>query len=165
MIQDFKYKIGKASDFSLTEISAFKSVVVSAGEVGSMTFDGLIEKNPTLLFIPSTTNIEAVGALKIPNDSYKKKVFKKSNSTYSPDDFEYELGWIVSKKEGKGNGKKLVEILTKTDSNIYATVRTENKPMKHILEKLGFELSGQQYKSERDEYELELYIRKQKNAL
>jgi hypothetical protein len=165
MTQEVKFEIGKATDFSVKEISAFKKIVVNAGEVGSKTFDGLMKKNPTLLFIPNTINIEAIGALKIPNDSYKTKVFKISKSSYSPDEFEYELGWIVSLKEGKGNGKKLVEILTTTESTIYATVRKENKRMKHILQKLGFESNGQQYKSKRDEYDLELYIRKKKNTL
>ena len=159
----FEYKIGKASEFSKAEIDSFKKIVIDAGEVSENTFDELLKKEPILLFIPDTENIKAVGALKIPNAGYKKKVFVNSISNEKSDTFSFELGWIVSLLPG--NGKKLVEVLSKVTDNIYATVRKENKPMKHILEKYGFVKSGQSYKSERDNYDIELYIRKEKNAL
>jgi hypothetical protein len=159
----FEYKIGKATDFSKTDIASYKKIVIDAGEVSEATFDGLISKDPTLLFIPNTINIVAVGALKIPNDEYKKKVFTKSKTAAKSKDFTFELGWVVSLTSG--NGKKLVEILSSVTPNIYATVRQENKTMKHILEKFGFIKSGNSYKSERNDYDIELYIKREKNAL
>jgi len=158
-----EHRIGKASEFSKADIDSFKKIVIDAGEVSENTFDGLLKKEPILLFIPDTENIKAVGALKIPNDSYKKKVFTNSRSNEESDTFSFELGWIVSLNPGYG--KKLVEVLSKVTDNIYATVRTENNAMKHILKKYDFEKSGQSYKSERDNYDIELYIKKEKNAL
>lgn len=158
-----EHRIGKASKFSKAEIDRFKKIVIDAGEVSENTFNGLLKKEPILLFIPDTENIKAVGALKVPNDSYKKKVFTNSISNEKSDTFSFELGWIVSLIPG--NGKKLVEILSKVTDNIYATVREENNAMKHILEKYDFEKSGQSYKSDRDNYDIELYIKKKKNAL
>jgi RimJ/RimL family protein N-acetyltransferase len=55
--------------------------------------------------------------------------------------------------------------LSSYTTNIYATVRQENKAMKHILEKFGFTKSGSSYKSDRKNYDIELYIKKEKSAL
>jgi hypothetical protein len=159
----FEYKIGKATDFSKLDVTSFKRIVIDAGEVSEVTFDGLIAKDPTLLFIPNTINIEAIGALKIPNDEYKEKVFTKSKTTESSKDFIFELGWVVSLMSG--NGKKIVGILSTFTPNIYATVRQENKVMKHILENFGFTKSGNSYKSDRNNYDIDLYIKREKNVL
>ncbi len=158
----FEFKIGKADDFSKLDVASFKQIVIEAGEVSGVTFDGLIAKNPTLLFIPNTINIGAVGALKIPNDVYKESVFTKSKTTENSKDFIFELGWVVSLTSG--NGKKIVEVLSDFTPNIYATVRQENKVMKHLLEKFGFTKSGNSYKSDRNNYEIDLYIKRVKNT-
>jgi len=163
MKETIEFKIGKATYFSKLEVTSFKKIVIDAGEVSEPTFDGLIAKDPTLLYIPNTQNIEAVGALKIPNDEYKEKVFTKSKTNENSKDYTFELGWIVSLKSGYGN--KLVEILSTYTTNVYATVRQENKIMKHLLEKFGFTISGNSYKSDRNNYDIELYIKKEKNAL
>lgn len=159
MKETFEYIIKKASDFSKDEVDLFKKTVIEAGEVSEATFDGLIAKNPTLIFIPNTLKIEAVGALKIPNDHYKLNVFTQAQSPESQNEFEFELGWIVSLIPG--NGKKLTRILSSYRSNIYATVRQANEIMKHILTINGFIKSGNKYKSNRNDYYLELYIKKQ----
>ena len=158
-----EYQLGKAESFSEVEKNRFREIVISAEQVAEATFDGLMKNNPILLFIPNTTAIKAVGALKIPNESYKKKVFSNSKTTENPENYEYELGWIVSKS--KGCGKRIVEILTSVavekysiNPNIYTTVKEDNEKMKHILEKYGFKKSGC-FKSDRGEYNVELYLK------
>jgi hypothetical protein len=162
MEETIEYKLGKSTDFSKFEIATFQKIVIDAGEVSELAFDGLISKVPILLFIPNTINIEAIGALKIPNDEYKEKVFTKSQNNENSNNYKFELGWIVSLKPG--NGKKLVEILSTFSPNVYATVRQENSKMKHILEKIGFIKSGIGYKSDRNNYDIELYIKRVKNT-
>ncbi len=163
MNDEIKYVTGVASVFFPEIVKKFKEIVMNEGNVKESSFDGLILKNPTLMFIPDADEMSAVGALKIPNDSYKKGVFEKSNSLENPEDFDFELGWIVSRMEGKGYGKKIVEVLIKTPVNIYATVKENNGAMKHILEKYEFQKSGQPFKSEKGDYLIELYILKNKN--
>ena len=158
-----EYVFGKASDFSKSEVERFKNIVINAGEVTEVTFDGLLEKDPILLFIPNPIKIQAVGALKIPNDEYKVKVFTKSKTTENSMDYQFELGWVVSLTSG--NGKKLVEILSQITPNIYATVRCKNNKMKHILEKFRFAKSGQSYKSDINNYEIELYLKGEKKEI
>lgn len=153
-----KYKIDNAKRFLQGEIAIIKKMVVEAGEVREDTFDGLISQNPILILYPDVDAIEAVGALKVPNESYKKKVFRKSKTDYLPEEFEHELGWIVSTKQG--NGKKMTKVLAEFKPKVYATVRDENEKMKHILYSAGFEKTGESYKSDRGEYMLNLYIKK-----
>lgn len=68
-----KYNYKDAKDFSENEIILFKEILVNAGEVTEYTFKGLIEKNPKILILGNIENIDGIGALKIPNKSYKKK--------------------------------------------------------------------------------------------
>lgn len=158
-MEKLEYKIGHAKEFSKDEIKAFKEIVIEAGEVSSDTFDGLISKNPVLLFYPNTKNIEAVGALKIPNESYKTRVFKKSESNVNKDNYEFELGWIVCLNEEKGIGQKITCALATYKPRQYATVRKENAKMNHILQKFGFSKIGKSYSSDRGDYENNLYIK------
>ena len=158
-MEELVCKIGNAKEFSNNEISDFKKIVIEAGEVSSETFDGLISKNPILLFYPETSNIKAVGALKLPNDSYKKSVFEKSKSRVNMDSYEFELGWIVCLNEEKGIGQKITKALATYKPNQYATVRKENAKMNHILQKFGFKQVGKPYKSNRGDYENNLYIK------
>jgi len=159
-----KFVIKPAQEFSDEEINTFKKIVVGANEVSEETFDGLIERNPFLLFLPTSDNPKAVGALKVPHNRYRQRVFRKSQTSLNPTDFKYEIGWIVSLLEGKGLGKNVTEILSNYKSGIYTTARVENKAMNHILEKFGFIKTGNSYDSERGEYKINLYVKENKPA-
>ena len=151
--------IKNANTFTRFEIGKFKEIVLSKGEVSEMTFDGLMDKNPILLFYPNTNEIEAIGALKIPYDQYKSKVFRKSKTQLNPSDFKYELGWVVSLNKGKGIGKSITNILSQHKSKIYATVRSENIGMNKIMNSIGLIKEGIEYESERGNYLNILYIK------
>ena len=158
-MENINYKLRYAKKFSDNEIATFKKIVLSKGEVSAETFDGLILKNPILLFSPNTSDVEAVGALKVPHESYKDKVFKNSKSELAADDFQYELGWVVSLKPGLG--KIVTEILAKKDVTVYATVREGNAQMLHIIQKYGgFKQSGIPYQSDRGDYKNILFIKR-----
>ena len=163
-MEEKHYIIGNAREFSKDEIEAFKQIVIKAGEVSSEAFDGLISKDPVLLFYPDTKNIEAVGALKKPNESYKKKVFEKSESQVNRHNYAFELGWIVCLKEEKGIGQKITSALAIYKPKQYATVRKENAKMNHILQKFGFTQVGKSYKSDRGNYENNLYLKDGSNG-
>ena len=74
-----------------------------------------------------------------------------------PNDFNYELGWIVVLEQGKGIGKKITKSLSELKTKIYSTVRKENEVMNHILTKIGFEKTGISYSSKRGDYKINLY--------
>lgn len=151
------FEIKKASEFSTNEITKFKKILINEGEVIELTLDRLIKNDSILLFYPDTNNIKAIGALKIPLESYKSDIFTKSKSHLKPDDFNFELGWIVVLERGKGIGTKIVKLLSEYNEKIYSTVRKENKGMNHILTKIGFEKTGKSYNSKRGDYKINLY--------
>ncbi|WP_196888773.1 hypothetical protein [Aureivirga sp. CE67] len=151
------YKIGESNYFTSKEINFIKKTVLKAGEVNISHFDNLIYKNPILILYPNPKTPKAVGALKIPNTTYRNKVFNKANTSKNPEKFKYELGWIVSLEVG--NGKIITKILSEFKPYIYATVRDENKKMINILEQLNFKKIGKSYQSERDDYLIGLYIK------
>jgi len=155
------YQIGLATDFSPQSVKRLKKIVINAGEVSEKTFNGLLAKNPILIFYPHTDNIEGVGALKIPNDSYKNSVFKKSKTDYLPTEFKYELGWVVAIKQDKGIGQMITKILANYKPGVYATVRAKNYKMIHILKAVGFKPTGQLYNSNRGDYKIQLFIASQ----
>ena len=151
------FEIKNASDFTINEINMFKKILINEGEVIESTFDKLIQNDPILLFYPNTKYIKAIGALKIPLEGYKSDVFKNSKSSMKPNDFNYELGWIVVLEQGKGIGKKITKSLSELKTKIYSTVRKENEVMNHILTKIGFEKTGISYSSKRGDYKINLY--------
>ena len=151
------YEFREAKDFSNNEINLFKEILIDANEVSELSFNGLIERNPKLLIIGDTEKPLGIGALKIPNIEYKEKVFRLSGSKLDYKDYKYELGWVVSLE--KGNGNKIVDILSNSENNIYATVREQNEKMIFLLKKYGFSQTGNSYKSTRGEYQLLLFIK------
>jgi len=154
METEIQYRL--ASEFSSEEITVFKKIVMEAGEVSPDTFDSLILKQPRLLFVGNTSNPVGVGALKVPNDSYKKRVFASAGSSYDSADFDVELGWVVSRQSGKGS--RMAALLAE-GTRLYATVREENLHMQHLLEKNGFRQSGNHYLSKDRKYYLLLFVK------
>jgi RimJ/RimL family protein N-acetyltransferase len=149
----------RASDFPDEKIVQFKNILMDAGEVESIAFNGLIAKNPFISFYPNDKEIGSIGALKIPNENYKLRVFSESKTELQPYDYDFELGWIVSVKKKKGFGKKITQLLSNYPSSIYATVRKENVIMSKILLSCGFKLTGKPFQSSRGNYEICLYVK------
>ena len=148
----------RANTFSKPEIAAFKKILMDAGQVKEEAFEGLIEKNPKILFIGNTENPTGIGALKVPHKSYKDGVFKKAYSDKNPNDYDFELGWVVNLSIGNGN--KIVAALAGTkDKKVYATVREDNIPIITLLKKYGFEQNGEPYLSGRGDYKVLLFIK------
>lgn len=86
-------------------------------------------------------------------------MFSNSKTRYNPNEFKYELGWIVSLKPRKGIGKSITKALSELTPKMYSTVRTKNIAMNKIMDSLGFEKTGTEYKSERGDYCNFLYVK------
>jgi hypothetical protein len=159
------FVLRRASEFSKVEIARFESIVKDAGEVSANAINGLLAHNPLLLFYPNTNEIQAVGALKIPNEGYRERIFKEK-ACVDIENIENleELGWIVSLNPGQGIGSFVTEQLALSGKSIYATVREENKSIKGILLKNGFTQEGKAYNSERGDYKLLLFVKQDAQA-
>ncbi|EFK57594.1 hypothetical protein [Sphingobacterium spiritivorum] len=154
-MKNYVYKEAKA--FSTNEINIFKNILINANEVSEVTFDGLIEKNPKLLIVGNIKEPLGIAALKNPNKTYKEKVFRLSGTEKDSKEYRFELGWVVSLE--KGNGNKIVELISNSENNIYSTVREKNQKMISLLKKYGFSQAGNSYKSERGDYQILLFVK------
>ena len=94
--------------------------------------------------------IIATASFKNPRNSYIERVFALANVPKLMEGFRHELGYIVTREgfEGQHICQQLLnELLPKI--NRYPMFATTRKAaMLHILEKLGFEKSGEIYKGD-----------------
>jgi len=110
---------------------------------------------------PAGDKLAAIAALKSRSDQYRQEVFAKASSPVSCADYKAELGWVYVEPEFRGNrlATKLCERLLShaTADCVFATTRTDNASMIHVLVALGFANAGTPY-MHRDE-RLNLYLR------
>ena len=110
--------------------------------------------------------VAAIGALKRERSEYAKKKFEEAKSQLNPQDYDTELGWIVTEENHRGQGfcnsvvKKLLDYFKEqcVGGKLFATVRNDNDGMRHILEKYGFKNEGKSFDSKRGPYKLCLYV-------
>lgn len=144
----------KPSDCSVEKLAAFQQLVLAGGEVANAGLEGLINDAICLVFhYTENQELAGIGALKVPRDSYKDKVFKRAKSSEDAADFPYELGWlfVVEKFRGRGLSRQLAETALKLagGKGVYATTRVDNCPMCRTNTRLEFKRSGEPYRTTR----------------
>jgi GNAT superfamily N-acetyltransferase len=155
----------KPADCSDAEIENFCALVEKGGEVTPGLRQRVIDRGVMLAFVYDGDIVAAVGGLKTPYASYKQKVFKKANSDRHAADFEAELGWVFVSDDYRGRGisgticDKLISVADANNSGVYATSSVSNTKMHATLARAGFSKSGVEYKSERDDDRLLIFIR------
>ena len=97
--------------------------------------------------------VVGVASIKNPDKNYKKTTFKKANVEEFADDFDYEIGYAVTKEthRRKGISEQLIKSLmdNSNSKSFYAT--TKNDGMRHLLEKIGFVKLGDNYTNDNNE--------------
>ena len=158
---DFFYK--KYSEIEKSELIKIEELILKGGEVNPNTLSERLSEADLISFAKLDKNIVATASIKKPLKNYKLKVFTKSNSKLSPEKYNFELGYIMVEKEYRQDKlastlcKKLCEIYSL--ENIFATTRVENIGMKIILEKNSFIETGENYLSDNEKTNLNLYIK------
>ena len=143
------------------EIDKFMKLVVEGGEVSKVGLRDRIKKAKNLIFIEQDLRCIAIGAVKVPNVDYKKKVFMKAGVT-EVTKFKHELGWIyvTEAARGKGHGRNLVfSALRFIPGACFATTRKDNESMHKLLNEFEFSEAGKPYTSHGGEYKLVLYTK------
>jgi len=117
-----------------------------------------------LIFIELNGEYVSVGALKCPNENYKNKVFQKSGGPGNVGDYQYELGYLYTSPNSRGNGvgSFLMQSVCSAlnGSSCFATTREDNGVMHHLFEKYSFSRLGSAYKSNQGDYYLGLFVTK-----
>jgi predicted GNAT family N-acyltransferase len=155
----------KPSECSESELDSFEALVIKGGEVNATGLRDRIKKAKYLVFLfEKDKNLAGVAALKEPNNSYKKKVFRKAGSQENPNEFTFEAGWIYVEEQFRGRkySRSLLEEVLKLagDKQVYATTRENNEAMKRTNLNCGLQQSGHPYASEEGNYNLILYTRR-----
>jgi hypothetical protein len=144
-------------DCSKEERDRFRDMVLEAGEVDEVGFDGRIARAEVLAFLRLGSATIGVGALKNPNQEYARKIFKKANAKDEARAFGLELGWAVVEKAHRGHSfaRPIVEALVaRADGRrIYATSVSTRIPMHRALLACGFERDGVPWPSQRRQRE------------
>ena len=149
------------------EIAAFCCFVRQGGEVEERGLEDRVRRAKALAFLYVSGTLVGVAALKQPNQRYRDGVFKKAKVSQCTALFDLELGWVYVLPEYRGKHYSAVlSAAAKSQSNnasIFATTRSDNKPMQKTLERLGFKRIGNTYDSTRldstgRKYELQLYV-------
>jgi GNAT superfamily N-acetyltransferase len=142
------------------------SVVIEAGEVQTGGLAGLVKRAECLVLLYTDLNeLAGVAAVKRPNETYRRNVFRKANSPENPDRYPYEIGWVVVREGFRGLRlshvllEAALEFVGKT--KIYVTTRTDNEPMLRTNKRCGLHASGEPYATDRrgGAYKLSLFIK------
>lgn len=103
----------------------------------------------------------ACAAIKTPQPKYLAKVFDRSGEATIAPEFQYELGYCVTRPDcyGRGYATKLVKALMDKVPNLNLFATTHTDAMRHIFAKLGWERSVNPYINE-DGQSIDLFLLK-----
>ena len=172
--KNLRFCITEANNISDEQKEKIRELINEGGQVCMDYFDDGWSRNPIEATIWDEDRLVACGALKVPCEKYKKKVFlEKAHSDFPFVNIKYELGWIVTDKIYRCSGfcNNIVKSLLHYNDHeydfkpIYATTQQNNLKMQKILVRNGFCEFGVPYKSECGEYNLQLFVRDMKQNI
>ncbi len=159
---DIKTTILVPNDFDDQQISKFIALVNTGGEVSNLT-EAKVRTAKYLAMTSIDGPLACVGALKLPENSYRNYVKTQSGFDLSCEHFPLELGWLVTDENFRRQGlARFVAsgLVNKAQKGAFATTRLTNRHMHNMLQALGFHVEGNSYPSKRTPGEwLHLYIR------
>jgi GNAT superfamily N-acetyltransferase len=143
------------------EIGAFIAFIRAGGEVAIQGLNERIRGAASLVFVRTEGMVVGVAALKIPQESYRRRVSTDSGAPLAATNFPYELGWVFVSPEYRGNGLSLLlsqaALRECKGFGVFATSRTDNVAMHKQLLKLGFVAVGHPYTSGRGKHSLQVF--------
>lgn len=140
----------RPGELSDTELEKFEKLVRQGNEVASQGLPERIRKALVPAFIKSGENVMAVGALKKPEGSYINRIAKCSGNRELAG-YKFELGWVyvVPDHRGKRYSSRICKALLEFSAErIFATTRTDNSLMRHVLKRNDFVEVGTSYSSQ-----------------
>lgn len=156
-------EVRQPSTCSDAELAAFCCFVRRGDEVMSEGLEERVQQRGlALVFLWVDHALVGVGGLKRPNTRHRDKVFRSAGVPKEASRFSVELGWIFIPKEHRGKRYSLpiaATAMSQADgAAVFATTRSDNVPMQHTLDHLGFTRLGEAWASERGDYKLVLHV-------
>ena len=140
----------RPSEASEDELWDFYDMLIESGEVMSAGLMKRIKNAVYLIFMVDGDRVVGIGGVKIPLESYKRKVFYGAGVPELMDEYDYEIGWIYITPEYRGNGifkfiKELKRLMS--GKKVFATTREDNKIIRKVFERVGIKQLGEAYRS------------------
>lgn len=157
----------KYSELSQIEINQIKNLIIEGDEVNVNTLTERLSNAERISFYVENEKIISTATIKIPTANYKKNTFINSKSNVAFDNFEFELGYISTNVNFRG--QKLASKLCKelcalySKHNIFSTTRIDNEPMKLILLQNDFKEIGNEFINKKQTNFLKLHIKLKTN--
>lgn len=148
------------SDLSNEALDEFRVLVLSCGEVQSAGLANLIRAAHRLARVHAGDRLVGVAGLKVPRVAYRKRVFEAAGADGDAAAFGLEFGWACVRSDYRSSG--VGSLVTRAalaaagEDSVFATCRTENAPMQHVLQKHGFIPLGKPYLSKLGGYAVSL---------
>lgn len=97
----------------------------------------------------------AIAALKVPTDIHREDLFRTAEADVSSAGYELELGWVYVVPDFRGNrtSAHLCQLLLghASGAGVFATTRSDNIPMRKILQALNFVEVGKPFPRRNEE--------------
>lgn len=150
--------------FSQYEQRRFRALVEAGGEVDTVVLRQNVESAKSLVFARSEGRLLGVAALKVPRPSYRKKIEKASGFNLQSDLYPFELGYVFVQEAARGNGLAHRLVAAAVDqacgTQIFATVRADNRGMLQTLGRAAFLHVGAEYPGRNHGVFIRLLVRK-----
>jgi GNAT superfamily N-acetyltransferase len=146
---------------SRDELDLFADLLITGNEVVASSIPNGMRNTLKLVFVYKEDELVAVSAIKIPSSSYVESIFEKAGVEEFSEEYKYEFGYTYVKPEYRRQGiadLMLKERLKYVDK-AYSTTRTANIGSIKNLENNGFTKLGDEYKSFRGDYYLQLMVK------
>jgi hypothetical protein len=155
--------VAKAETCTDAELAEFCKLVREGGAVDNAGLEGRVKRAKALVFLKVDESLVGVGALKMPDKSYRDEVFQKAGVPNAAAVFDLELGWVFVRPTHRRKGFSLVVSAAAMSQSerkpTFATTRLDNLTMQKTLEHLAFRRFGDSWRSERGEKaRLVLYV-------
>lgn len=151
------------TSYSTRELKAFEKLILEGGEVSSQGLAERIRSAAVLIMLSKHGMLIGIAALKRPEPGYRVRVAEKSGVSVTAAGYPYELGWVyvIPAESGSKHSYRLMDaaVVAGGVAGIFATTRTDNGAMHHILPRYGFLRVGAPYKSSRGNYCLTVFVR------
>jgi hypothetical protein len=157
-------KVKSISEVSEGDFVSFRDLIRKGTEIFPKTFQELSERAKYLAFFYNDDGLLiGIGGLKVPKAEQRDKVFEKVRSSFEPNKFTSEIGW-VRVEDGhheRGIEKEIVkELLDRTGKeSVYSLLRADNAELVSILKEHKFRKTGTELPSSRGDYFFVLYAR------
>jgi hypothetical protein len=144
------------------ELDDFVALVLTGREVEPAGLPKRVGKAHSLAFLRLDGCLVGVAGLKFPSANHRSEVSSGAGVTVAENNLPLELGWVFvlpSARGGKSYPLCAPLIAVAAGKGIFATSRSENKPMHTTLAKLGFSRSGGEWPSGQSPDNLRLFVK------